>query len=136
MISFNYNTQFKLSNEQQLQNWIANVITSENCKEGDINYIFCEDEELLKINKEFLNHDTLTDIISFDYTVGKELHGEVYISIERVYDNAKLFKQNFITELHRVIIHGILHYCGYKDKTELDASRMRDKENYYLRQLL
>jgi len=87
------------------------------------------------LNVEFLKHDTLTDIISFDYSVGKELHGDIFISIERVKDNAKDFKTDIDLELHRVIIHGILHYCGYKDKTEADEKEMRAKENFYLKEL-
>ena len=82
-----------------------------------------------QLNVEFLNHDTLTDIISFDYSVGKQIHGEVYISIERVLENAALFETDFENELHRVIIHGILHYCGYNDKTETESDQMRAKED-------
>jgi rRNA maturation RNase YbeY len=135
MISFNYETDFELPNESQLSDWISATILNEKCKEGEINYIFCDDEYLHKLNVEFLNHDTLTDIISFDYSVGKELHGDIYISIERVADNAKDFKIEFIEELHRVIIHGILHYCGYKDKSDADEIVMRQKENDYLAKL-
>ncbi len=132
MISFNYETDFKLENETKISEWISKAINSENCKEGELNYIFCSDDYLHKINVDFLNHDTLTDIISFDYSVGKELHGDVYISVERVEDNAKDFDVSFEDELSRVMIHGILHYCGYKDKSEEDAKLMRSKEDYYL----
>ena len=135
MISFNYETDFELLNESQLSDWISTTILNEKCKEGEINYVFCDDEYLHKLNVEFLNHDTLTDIISFDYSAGKELHGDIYISIERVADNAKDFKSDFIDELHRVMIHGILHYCGYKDKTEADETVMRQRENDYLAKL-
>ncbi|HLU86327.1 MAG TPA: rRNA maturation RNase YbeY [Taishania sp.] len=135
MISFNYETDFELPNESQLAQWISSTISAEDCKEGEINYIFCDDDYLHKLNVEFLNHDTLTDIISFDYSVGKELHGDIYISLERVTDNAKDFNNEFSEELHRVMIHGILHYCGYKDKTEADEVLMRQKENDYLSQL-
>ena len=129
MISFNYETDFKLSNEDQMESWIESIIISENYKVGELNFIFCDDNYLHKLNVEFLKHDTLTDIISFDYKVGKKLHGDVYISIERVVDNAKDFKVNFQEELQRVIIHGVLHFCGYKDKTKKDALLMRTKEN-------
>ncbi|WP_138432535.1 rRNA maturation RNase YbeY [Winogradskyella algicola] len=132
MISFNYETDFKLENETQMSEWISKSINSENCKEGELNYIFCSDDYLHKINVDFLNHDTLTDIISFDYSVGKELHGDIYISVERVEDNAIDFDVSFEDELARVMIHGILHYCGYKDKSEEDAKLMRSKEEYYL----
>ncbi|WP_411766145.1 rRNA maturation RNase YbeY [Winogradskyella sp. A3E31] len=132
MISFNYETDFKLKDEAIFSDWISNVIMSEGFKEGDINYIFCSDDYLHKINVDFLNHDTLTDIISFDYSVGKELHGDVYISVDRVEDNAKDFEVSFNDELSRVMVHGVLHYCGYKDKTEEDKKLMRSKEDEYL----
>jgi probable rRNA maturation factor len=132
MISFNYETEFRLDEETKVSQWISNAILSENLKEGEINYIFCDDDYLHKLNVEFLEHDTLTDIISFDYSVGKELHGDIYISIERVADNAKDFKVDVLEELKRVMIHGVLHYCGFKDKTDEDANLMREKENHYL----
>ncbi len=135
MISFNYEIEFELLKEEELSEWISSVISSEEYREGDINYIFCDDDYLHKLNVEFLNHDTLTDIISFDYSVGKELHGDVFISIDRVKENAKDFKVSYDDELKRVLVHGVLHYCGYKDKTEEDAQEMRAKENHYLNQL-
>lgn len=135
MISFNYETEFELHNEDQTTEWISSVIHEEGFNEGEIDYIFCDDEYLLKLNVEFLNHDTLTDIISFDYTIGKEINGDVYISIERVADNSKDFKVDFLSELNRVMVHGILHYCGYKDKSEEDEKQMRAKENYYISKL-
>ena len=135
MISFNYENDFKLDDEKSLANWIVSVIETEGFKSDEINYIFCDDDYLHKINVEFLNHDTLTDIISFDYSVGKILQGDIYISTERVADNASDFNEVFDNELHRVLVHGVLHYCGYKDKTEEDASVMRSKENHYLDQL-
>ena len=128
MITFNYETDFELANEDKYALWLAAVIASENKKEGDITYIFCDDDYLHKINLEYLNHDDLTDIISFDYSVGNELHGDIFVSIERVRDNATDFKVSFEEELHRVLVHGIMHYCGYKDKTESDAIIMRQKE--------
>lgn len=132
MISFNYETDFKLKNSDKLSTWISETISEENCKEGEINYIFCSDDYLLKLNVDFLNHDTLTDIISFDYSVGKELHGDIYISIDRVKENASDFEVLFKDEIERVMIHGVLHYCGYKDKSETDEKVMRSKEDYYL----
>ncbi len=136
MISFNYELNFKLHNESQITKWISEVIKTEGFKLGDINYIFCDDDYLFYINVEFLKHDTLTDIISFDYSIGKELHGDIFISIERVIENAKDFKVLFNEELQRVMVHGVLHYCGYKDKSEKDAKLMRKKENHYLNQLV
>lgn len=128
MISFNYETDFELSDETVISNWLSQVILSESKKEGDINYIFCDDEYLHKINVEYLDHDTLTDIISFDYSVGNELHGDIFVSVERVADNAKDFEVSFDEELKRVLVHGILHYAGYKDKSEEDELKMRHKE--------
>jgi rRNA maturation RNase YbeY len=129
MINFNYETDFTLDNEEAIAAWLTNVITSENKKEGEINYIFCDDEYLHKINLEYLNHDTLTDIISFDYTMGNELSGDIFVSIERVKDNAKDFNVAFDEELKRVLVHGVLHYCGYKDKGEAEEQLMRSKED-------
>lgn len=135
MTNFNYECDFELKNEEQISRWITFVIQNEHFSEGEINYIFCNDEYLLKLNVEFLAHDTLTDIISFDYTMGKEINGDIYISIERVKDNADVFKVEFDSELKRVMVHGILHYCGYKDKIEIDKQAMRSKENYYIEKL-
>ncbi|SFE52466.1 rRNA maturation RNase YbeY [Flavobacterium xueshanense] len=129
MINFNYETDFKLDNEDAIAGWLGNVITSENKKEGEINYIFCDDEYLHKINVEYLDHDTLTDIISFDYSMGNELHGDIFVSVERVKDNAADFNVSFQEELKRVLVHGIMHYCGYKDKGEVEELLMRSKED-------
>ena len=129
MIEFNCETVFTLENEEAISGWISNVIKSEGKKEGEINYIFCDDEYLLQINKEHLNHDYYTDIISFDYTVGNEINGDMFISVDRVKENAVDFNVAFDEELKRVIIHGILHYCGYKDKLEEEELLMRNKED-------
>ena len=129
MIDFNYETDFVLENEEAISVWISNVIGSENKKLGEINYIFCDDEYLLEINKEHLQHDYYTDIISFDYTVGNEISGDMFISIDRVKENAQDFNVSFDEELKRVIVHGVLHYCGYKDKSEEDELLMRNKED-------
>ena len=132
MISFNYETDFKLEHTENLLSWISEAILTEHYKEGEINYIFCSDDYLHQINIDFLGHDTLTDIISFDYSVGKELHGDIYISVDRVRENAADFEVSFNDEMSRVMIHGVLHYCGYKDKSEEDNREMRAKEDYYL----
>ncbi|MFY7988777.1 MAG: rRNA maturation RNase YbeY [Flavobacterium sp.] len=128
MISFNYETDFELENESQYEDWISRIIESEGFDEGEINYIFCDDEYLHKINVEYLDHDTLTDIISFDYTVGNLIQGDIFVSVERVKDNANDFKVSFEEELKRVLSHGVLHYCGYKDKSPKDEALMRSKE--------
>ncbi|MBB3123145.1 rRNA maturation RNase YbeY [Mesoflavibacter sabulilitoris] len=129
MISFNYETDFKLLDEAKTSSWISKIIEHHNCKKEEISYVFCDDEYLHRLNVQYLNHDTLTDIISFDYSIGKTISGDIFISVERVEDNAKYFDVDFNIELHRVIIHGILHYCGFKDKTEDDAKLMRAKED-------
>ena len=129
MISFNYETEFELENEAHYEDWISRIIESEGFDEGEINYIFCDDEYLHKINVEYLDHDTLTDIISFDYTVGNLIQGDIFVSIERVQDNASDFNVSFEEELKRVLSHGVLHYCGYKDKSPKDEALMRSKED-------
>lgn len=128
MISFNYETDFELQDEARYEAWISEVIESEDKTEGEINYIFCDDEYLLQKNIEFLDHDTLTDIISFDYTMGSLISGDIFISVERVRENALEYGVIFDDELRRVMAHGVLHYCGYGDKTEEDSQIMRAKE--------
>jgi len=135
MITFNYETEFEISNQEQLSLWIQNVIISDNFEVGEINYIFCDDEYLHKLNVEFLQHDTFTDIISFDNTMGKLISGDIFISVERVKENASDFNVKFEEELQRVMIHGVLHYMGFKDKTSDDKKKMRNKENLALFQL-
>lgn len=130
MISFNYETDFTLpKNEEIFEAWISKIITSEAKELGEINYIFCDDVYLHEINVKYLDHDTLTDIITFDYTEEKTLSGDIFISVERVADNASDFKQPFENELLRVMAHGVLHLCGYKDKTDADSQKMREKED-------
>jgi probable rRNA maturation factor len=136
MIQFNYETDFSLEDEDRLSAWISSVIASEGFTEEEINYIFCDDEYLFKLNVEFLDHDTLTDIISFDYSIRKIIQGDIFISVERVKENAEEFNVEFLNELYRVMVHGVLHYCGYKDKSETDEALMRSKEDFYLKQLV
>ena len=129
MIAFNYETPFELLDEKFIEDWINTVVLSHGYTIGEINYIFCDDTYLHKLNLEFLQHDTLTDIISFDSTLGKLIGGDLFISLERVAENAKEYKVSFTDELHRVMIHGILHYMGFKDKSSADIKRMRKEEN-------
>lgn len=133
MIIFNYETDFKLQKEDSYTDWISQVIVSEGFICGDINYIFCNDDYLHEINVKYLNHDTLTDIISFDYTEGRIISGDIFLSVERVKDNALDFDVSFDLELLRVMVHGVLHYCGYEDKSEEDEKLMRAKENEKIR---
>lgn len=129
MINYNYELDFSLENEDLFSKWIENVVDSESKLLGEISYIFCDDEYLLEINQQYLDHDTLTDIISFDYTQDNVISGDIFISIERVEENAKDLNIDFQEELKRVMIHGVLHYCGYKDKNESDEILMRSKED-------
>lgn len=132
MIVFNKEIVFEFINSDYLRDWIGQVVDNEEHSEGELNFVFCSDASLLGKNIEFLHHDTLTDIISFDYTLGKLVSGDIFISIERVKENAETFNVSFEDELHRVMVHGILHYCGYKDKETVDRELMRSKEDYYL----
>ena len=120
---------FKLDKATAVISWINNIIKKEGKKTGNIAYVFCSDEYLLKINKQFLQHDFYTDIITFDYSEGAKLEGEIFISIDRVKDNAKSFKQPFEKELLRTIIHGVLHLSGYADKSPAAKKQMRAKED-------
>ena len=135
MIEFHNEIEFVLQNQRELQRWIKKVITSENKEMGQINYIFCSDEYLLERNIKYLEHDTLTDIITFNYCKGKIITSDIMISIDRVKENSTIFDNSFSEELHRVMIHGILHLIGYDDKTEKEKILMREKENFYLKKL-
>lgn len=128
MINFNYIIDYQLVNETLYVDWLINVVRSEGMKLGDIAYVFCNDEYLLKMNQEYLNHDTLTDIITFDYTNGTTLAGDIFISLERVKENATTFSVNFEEELRRVMSHGVLHLAGYEDKSVEESKLMRTKE--------
>ena len=132
MIDFQYIENDKLSNTEDLNLWLNSVIKEEGMVIGELVYVFCNDEYLLKKNIQFLNHNTLTDVITFDYSEEEIISGDILISTERVVENAKIFNVNYLTELHRVMVHGLLHLLGYKDKIEKDANTMRKKENYYL----
>jgi len=126
---FSEGIDFTLSKPRSTRSWIQKVIKKEKQELSSLSYIFCSDEFLSGLNKDYLNHDTLTDIISFNYSVkSKIVEGEIYISIPRVKENASLFKTSFDDELHRVIIHGVLHFLGYGDKRPAEKALMRKKE--------
>lgn len=133
-IQFHYITpSFFLPNRTQLKAFIIKAFKKEGFKVGEVNYIFCTDPYLLQINQQYLNHDTYTDIITFPYSQkGEPVSSDIYISIDRVRQNAKDFNTSFTRELHRVIFHGMLHLCGYKDKNKEQTQQMREKEDYYL----
>jgi len=128
----NNNISFHLKNKKKLREWISATILEENKFVGNITFIFCDDEYLSDINNKYLNSNYLTDIITFSYNEDQMISGDIMISIERVKENAKIYKTFFLNELSRVMIHGILHLCGYKDKSEKEKTNMQEKENYYL----
>ena len=125
----------QLKHKLALKRWIRDQILAENREVGTINLIFCSDAYLLEINRKHLNHDDYTDIITFDYCQGKVVSGDLYISYERVLENSSTFQKTTQNETHRVIIHGVMHLCGYKDKTKSDALLMRQKEEIGLQKL-
>ena len=122
------NLDFELEDKVKVKKWISEVVTAQGKKVGQIGYLFCDDAYLIEVNRTYLNHDTYTDIITFDYVVGDIISGDIMISVERVKENASQFNTSFEQELHRVIIHGVLHLLGQKDKTESEAAEMRKKE--------
>lgn len=130
---FSEKKRFKLTNPKKTISWIKSVIKREGATLTSLSYIFCSDEYLRQVNIQYLGHKTYTDIITFNYNPSeRELDGEIYISVDRVRENAETFKTDFKTELHRVIIHGVLHLVGFNDKTKTEKSRMREKEDSYL----
>lgn len=128
-INFYSENDFVFEDRERHTTWIERVIEQEGKKLEEISYIFCDDNYLLELNRDYLDHDTFTDIITFDYSVGKILQGDIYISTERVADNAGEYNVSFEEELRRVMIHGVLHLSGYKDKTDEESRIMREKEN-------
>jgi rRNA maturation RNase YbeY len=131
-----HNVSFILEEKLLLKTLIASILTQEKVSFKSISYIFCNDEFLLKLNQQYLNHDTLTDILTFTLSNSKmPLVSEIYISIERVKENANNLDIPFLNELHRVMIHGVLHLCGYSDHSDVEKLMMRQKEDFYLSQL-
>jgi rRNA maturation RNase YbeY len=133
MIEFISKNAFRLEAEQKTATWLEKIALSEDREVGEVQYVFCDDEQLLELNREFLDHDTYTDIIGFDYSVGKILQGEIHISTERVKENARQYDTSFENELRRVMAHGLLHFCGYKDKTKAEKAEIREKEDEKLK---
>ncbi|MFT7067031.1 MAG: rRNA maturation RNase YbeY [Sediminicola sp.] len=129
MIDFHFETDFELENTTKYSDWATRILAAHQRTHSQIDYIFCDDSYLLDINQKHLNHDTYTDIITFDYTVGEIIAGDVFISVDRLKENATNFKVDFKDELLRVMSHGILHLIGYNDKTEEESVLMREKEN-------
>jgi len=129
---FNENVRFLLKDKSYLKTWVSDSILNEKKKVGSLNFVFCADKYLLLLNKTYLNHNTLTDIITFDYSVKNQVSGDIFISIERVKYNSKLLNISFKDEIHRVMIHGVLHLCGYGDKSLKEKASMRKQEDKYL----
>lgn len=130
---FNTKTRYTIKSKMELSLWLVATAKNEGYKIDSLNIIICSDEYLYKMNMQFLKHDTYTDIITFDQsTVQSFINAELYISIDRIRDNAKLQKSTIVNELHRVIVHGLLHVCGYKDKKPTDKAVMSEKEDFYL----
>lgn len=122
------NIDFHLPYPEKVKNWIVRVVKSQGKRVGEINYLFCDDAYLINVNRTYLNHDTYTDIITFDYVAGNIISGDIMISVDRVVENAQLFNTSFEHELHRVIIHGVLHLLGQGDKSEAESKEMRKRE--------
>ena len=130
---FSENKNFKISNKKEIRALLKKICKKENKKISFINCVFCSDNRLLEINKKYLNHVSLTDVVTFDFTLNKKnLEGDIYISVDRVKENATKYKEPFKTELLRIIIHGLLHLIGFSDKTKEDKNIMTLKENEYL----
>jgi len=129
---YNEDVKYQLVSARKIRSWLSSAIEEEKKTAGEISCIFCSEDYLLKLNSKYLNASYLTDVITFDYTENDVISGDIFISIDRVKENAKLYKQPCPQELRRVMLHGILHLCGYKDKTEEETQQMREKEDYYL----
>ena len=132
MIKYQNKANFSLPEQEKVFSWLRNVILEENKRVGDIVYVFCSYDFLLKKNIQYLQHNTLTDVITFDYCKENIISGDILISIERVKENAKLFNVSVLNELQRVMVHGLLHLLKYEDKNKADSKLMRTKEDYYL----
>jgi rRNA maturation RNase YbeY len=132
MIRFSYQQQFNIKERKKIKNWVQLCVEKLNKNIGQINYVFCDNTFIHELNLKHLQHDYTTDIITFDYTVGNILNGEIYISIDEVKLNSITYHTKFKDELHRVIIHGVLHLTGFKDKTDNESTEMKKQEDYYL----
>ncbi len=128
MIEYHYETNYTLSEESDYSDWISRIMQLMDFELGNLNYIFCDDDYLLQINQEYLNHDTYTDIITFDYSNEVEISGDVFISVERVKENSRTYKVTEVEEMKRVMAHGILHLLGYTDKSDQERAKMRELE--------
>ncbi|NNK88605.1 MAG: rRNA maturation RNase YbeY [Flavobacteriaceae bacterium] len=135
MINFNFEFPAELRDEGAIKSWLQASVQEEGFKINNLEVIFCSDDFLYGINRDYLGHDDYTDVVGFDYSVGKSLQGEIYISVERVKDNAEKYDVDFHAELFRVLIHGALHFCGWNDDTAEKKGAMRKQEDFYLSRL-
>lgn len=129
---FNVDVPLPKLKKKVTSEWIKKSILAEEKRVGDISFIFCSDDYLLEVNQKYLNHDYFTDVITFDYVVGDLISGDIFISVDRISENASVFKVPFIAELNRILIHGVLHLLGYKDKDKSDKFVMTNREDYFL----
>lgn len=134
-INFIENFKFSHVDFKDVKSWIFDSVKEEGLDVGVLTYVFLSDEELLVYNRDYLEHDFYTDVITFDDSIGKVINGDILISVDRIIDNANQLKIKFKQEFLRVVIHGVLHLCGYKDKVDNDIKIMREKEQYYLNQV-
>ncbi|MGS0747958.1 rRNA maturation RNase YbeY [Halpernia sp. GG3] len=132
MINYFFENIEAIEISSDISAWLTNLITAENKKIGEITYVFSDDDYILKVNQDYLKHDFYTDVITFDYVKGKIISGDIFVSLPRISDNAKMLNKDFRKEFLRVLAHGILHLCGYKDKSDEEISLMRDKEDHYI----
>lgn len=132
MVQFFFENIPEITLDPKISDWIKILVLEEDKKVGKINYIFCDDEHLLQVNKDFLQHDYYTDVITFDYVKGKTISADIFVSLPRISENAIALNKDFETELNRVLAHGILHLCGYGDKSPEEIEIMRNKEDFYL----
>lgn len=132
-ISFQFeDAYFEFSDSKKVENWIIKTIEAEKCFTGNVTYIFCSDNYLLDVNRKYLNHDYFTDVITFDYVKNSKISGDIFISIDRITENAKIFNVSRENELLRVMIHGVLHLIGYDDQTDEQEEEIHKKEDFYL----
>ena len=132
-INFHFeDTEFQFSDLKKVENWINQTIETEKCFTGNVTYIFCSDNYLLDVNRKYLNHDYFTDVITFDYVKNSKISGDIFISIDRITENAKIFNVSRENELLRVMIHGVLHLIGYDDQTDEQEEEIHKKEDFYL----
>jgi rRNA maturation RNase YbeY len=133
---FSENPHFKFNNKRKTTNWLKSVIFNYQKVVGEISFIFCTDSQLLEINKTYLKHFYFTDVITFNYNLNKVINGDIYISVDRISENAHIFGVSFENELYRVMVHGVLHLLGFKDKTKDEEKKMRELENFHLNEIL